>query len=100
MTLVLDDLSAQAVADDEPELAARLWGAGRALTKATGATIAQFTDEWFEAALRPSVRTSVGADDLKRWAAEGAAMSLDDAVAFALGLTKEELATLADTHVD
>jgi len=39
ITLVIDDLSAQALADDEPERAARLWGAGRALTKASGATL-------------------------------------------------------------
>jgi predicted ATPase/class 3 adenylate cyclase len=100
MTLVIDDLSSQALADDEPERAARLWGAGRALATATGATLASFTDSWIESLLRPNVRNTIAKDDLDRWAAEGAAMSLDDAVAYALGLTRDELATLADSHVD
>jgi tetratricopeptide (TPR) repeat protein len=59
MTLLIDDLSAQALADDEPERAARLWGAGRALTKATGATLAAFTDTFYESQLRPNVRRMV-----------------------------------------
>jgi hypothetical protein len=100
ITLVVDDLSSQALADDEPERAARLWGAGRALTKASGATLAAFTDKWFEASLRPSVRTSVDPADLERWAAEGAAMSLDEVVAYALGIRVEDLAALAESHVD
>jgi predicted ATPase/class 3 adenylate cyclase len=100
MTLLIDDLSAQSLADDEPERAARLWGAGRALAKATGATLASFTDGWIEVQLRPNVRTSIAPDDLERWSAEGAAMSLDEAVAYALGIRVEELATLAETHVD
>jgi predicted ATPase len=100
MTLVVDDLSAQALADEEPERAARLWGAGRALAKATGATLASFTDAWIETQLRPNVRNMIDKADLDRWAAEGAAMSLDDAVAYALGLTRDELAKLAESHVD
>ena len=100
MTLVLDDLSAQALADEEPERAARLWGAGRALTKASGAKLAAFTDKFFEADLRPNVRREVDPADLERWAAEGAAFGLDDAVAYALGITKDELANLAARHVD
>ncbi|HET9852284.1 MAG TPA: adenylate/guanylate cyclase domain-containing protein [Candidatus Limnocylindrales bacterium] len=100
MTLLIDDLSAQALADDEPERATRLWGAGRALTKASGATLASFTDTWFEVSLRPNVRTEVDPADLERWAAEGAAMSLDQTVAYALGITVDELATLAQAHLD
>ncbi|HXG26054.1 MAG TPA: adenylate/guanylate cyclase domain-containing protein [Candidatus Binatia bacterium] len=99
ITLVLDDLSAQALADDEPELAAKLWGASRALTEATGATLATFTDEWYESALRPNVRTAVDPKDLGRWAAEGAALSLDAAVAYALGIEVDDLARLEDEHV-
>ena len=99
VTMVIDDLSAQAVAEDEPERAARLWGAGRALTLATGATLASYTDEWFEAALRPNVRSEVDPADLAAWSAEGAAMSLDEAVAFALGVPVGELPSVADTHV-
>jgi predicted ATPase len=100
MTLVIDDLSAQAVADQEPERAARLWGAGRSLTKASGATIAAFTDTWFEIELRPNVRKAVDPADLERWAAEGAAMSLDETVAYALGISIDDLSSLAASHID
>jgi predicted ATPase/class 3 adenylate cyclase len=100
ITLLIDDLSAQALADEEPERAARLWGAGRALTKATGATLAAFTDTFYEASLRPNVRSAVQPADLERWAAEGAALSLDEAVGYALDVKVEDLATLAATHVD
>ncbi len=100
MTLVIDDLSAQALFDDEPERAARLWGAGRALAKATGATLASFTDSWIESLLRPNVRNMVDPADLERWAAEGAALSLDEAVAYALDIPIEDLATLAESDAD
>jgi hypothetical protein len=100
ITLLIDDLSAQALADEEPERAARLWGAGRALTKATGATLAAFTDTFYEASLRPNVRSAVQPADLERWSAEGAALSLDEAVGYALDVKVEDLATLAATHVD
>jgi predicted ATPase len=98
MTLVIDDLSAQALADEEPERASRLWGAARALAKATGATIASFTDGWIEALVRPNVRNTVDPADLERWAAEGAALSLDEAVAYALEIKIEDLVTLAEAH--
>jgi predicted ATPase/class 3 adenylate cyclase len=100
MTLVVDDLSAQALADDQPERAARLWGAGRALATATGATLASYTDAWIESLLRPNVRNMIDPADLERWAAEGAALSLNEAVAYALGITVEELAKLAATDSD
>ncbi|HUQ44217.1 MAG TPA: adenylate/guanylate cyclase domain-containing protein [Candidatus Limnocylindria bacterium] len=100
MTLVIDDLSAQALADDDPERAARLWGAARALATATGATLASYTDGWIEAQLRPNVRLAVQPEDLERWAREGAAMSLDQAVAYALGVPSEELSRLTDRHAD
>ena len=100
MTMIIDDLSAQALADEEPERAARLWGAGRALAKATGATLASYTDGWIEAQLRPNVRNTIAPADLERWAAEGAALSLDEAVAYALGIPVTELSTLTEAHVD
>ena len=100
MTLVIDDLSAQALADEDPERAARLWGAGRALASATGANLASYTDAWIESLLRPNVRNVIDKAELDRWAAEGAAMSLDAAVAYALGIDVGELATLAAGHVD
>jgi predicted ATPase/class 3 adenylate cyclase len=100
MTMVIDDLSSMALADDQPERASRLWGAGRALAKATGATLASYTDGWIESQLRPNVRNSIEPTDLQRWAAEGAALSLDEAVAYALGLTAEELETLRNSQID
>jgi predicted ATPase len=100
MTMVIDDLSAQALADEDSERAARLWGAGRSLAKATGATLASYTDAWIETLLRPNVRNSVDQADLERWGAEGAALSLDEAVAYALGIDVDELATLVPAHVD
>lgn len=100
MTLCIDDLSAQALADEQPERAARLWGAGRALAKATGATLASFTDSWIESLLRPNVKNVLAEEDLERWAAEGAAMSLDAAVAYALGVPVDELDGIRGAHVD
>ena len=100
VTMVIDDLSAQALADDDPERAARLWGAGRALAKATGATLASYTDGWIERQLRPNVRVAVAPEDLERWSQEGAALSLDEAVAYALGMSIEDLDQLASSHVD
>jgi predicted ATPase/class 3 adenylate cyclase len=91
ITLVLDDLSSQALADGDPIRAARLWGAARALTTATGASLASFTDSWIEQKVRPSVRTALDPADLERGAREGAAMPLDDAVAYALDTTLEQL---------
>ena len=98
VTLVIDDLSAQALADDEPERATRLWGAGRALATATGATLASFTDSWIESLLRPNVKNMVDQADLDRWSAEGAKFTLDEAVAYALNTTLEDLATLTEGH--
>jgi hypothetical protein len=91
ITMVVDDLSSQALADDEPVRAARLWGAARALTAATGAGLAGFTDGWIEQKVRPNVRVALDPAELERGAQEGAAMPLDEAVAYALDIKVEEL---------
>ncbi len=91
ITMVLDDLSSQALADDDPIRAARLWGAARTLTAATGATLAAFTDGWIEQQVRPNVRVALEPADLERGACEGAAMSLDEAVAYGLDVPMDEL---------
>ena len=100
ITLVIDDLSAQAIADHDYERAARLWGAGRALATATGATLATFTGTYIESLLLPHVRALIDPVDLERWSAEGAALSLDEAVAYALGITVDELKARSRSDVD
>ena len=94
LTLVLDDLSSLALALDDPERAARLWGAARNLTNATGAGLAAFVDGWIEQSVRPNVRKSLAPDVLAALAREGAAMPIDEAVAYALGVSVDALDSL------
>jgi len=96
ITMVIDDLSSQALADDDPVRAARLWGAARTLTAATGAGLAGFTDGWIEQQVRPNVRVALDPADLERGAREGAAMSLDEAVAYGLDVSVEALQSSID----
>lgn len=84
ITLVLDDLSSQAVGAGQFERAARLWGAARALASTTGATLASLVDEAVEREVRPNVRKALGPERLDALAREGGAMALDDIVAYAL----------------
>jgi predicted ATPase/class 3 adenylate cyclase len=91
ITLVLDDLSSHAVAVEQPERAARLWGAGRALARTTGATLASMVDDAIEVNARPNVRNELSAEALEKFAAEGAAMALDAVVAYALEVPVGEL---------
>ncbi len=91
ITLVFDDLSSQALADEDFIRAARLWGAARALTDSAGLGIADYTDGWIEQQVRPNVRVALDPEDLQRGAKEGSAMPLDEAVAYALDSTVEEV---------
>jgi hypothetical protein len=84
ITLVLDDLSSQALADGDPVRAGRLWGAARNLAATTGANLASLVDENMEVEARPNVRKSLPPDELDRLGREGAALGLDDVVAYAL----------------
>jgi predicted ATPase/class 3 adenylate cyclase len=84
VTMVLDDFSALAVVEGDLPRAARLRGAARNLTRETGATLATVVDDWFEAYDRPGVRSALSPEDLDRFEKEGAAMSLGDAVTYAL----------------
>jgi predicted ATPase/class 3 adenylate cyclase len=86
ITLVLDDLSSLAVAAEDFERAARLWGAARNLATTTGAQLASVVDESIELRNRPNVRTALGPDALDALAREGGAMALDDIVAYALDI--------------
>jgi predicted ATPase/class 3 adenylate cyclase len=91
ITLILDDLSSQSLADGAPDRAGRLWGAARNLATTTGVNLASLVDEMMEVEARPSVRKLVAPDDLDRFAREGAAMALDDVVAYALDIPIDEL---------
>jgi predicted ATPase/class 3 adenylate cyclase len=84
IAMVIDDLSSQALADEDPLRAAKLWGAARSLTAATGATLVGFIDGWIEQQVRPNVRVALDPAVLERGAREGSAMAMEEAVAFAL----------------
>ncbi len=85
VTLTLDDLSAISAGEGDLPRAARLRGAARNLTAETGAGLAGYVEEAFENRLRPGVRSVMAPEDLARYGAEGAAMTLEQAIAYALG---------------
>jgi predicted ATPase/class 3 adenylate cyclase len=84
LTLTLDDLSALAVAEGDLLRAARLRGAAANLAVETGTTLRAVVEEASDSGFRPSIRTAMPADDVDRYGAEGAAMTLDEIVAYAL----------------
>jgi predicted ATPase/class 3 adenylate cyclase len=84
LTLVLDDYSALAAARGDMPRSARLHGAARALALTTGANLSNLVDELDEANAIPTTRTILTAQDVEQYAAEGRAMSLADAVKYAL----------------
>jgi predicted ATPase len=84
LTLVFDDLASLAAFDGDPERAARLWGAARSLTAATGVNLASFVDQFLEQFL-PTAKAMLSPEEVVRLAAEGAAMTIDQVVAYALG---------------
>jgi tetratricopeptide (TPR) repeat protein len=96
ITLVLDDLASQALAEDQLERAARIWGAARNLTTNTGANLASFVDGWIEGQSRPNIRTALPAEALDALSKEGAAMTLDEAVSYALDVPIAELGSHAE----
>jgi predicted ATPase/class 3 adenylate cyclase len=97
LTLVLDDLSSQAIGDGDNERAGRLWGAARNLATTTGATLASMVDEQVEFGVRFNVRKVLPPDRLEALAAEGAAIPLDDLVAYALEVPADALRSGADS---
>jgi non-specific serine/threonine protein kinase len=85
LSLTLYDLSAIAVQEGDLERAARLRGAATNLSNETGTTLGVLTEDAFEdARTRPSVREQMSVADVERLGAEGAAMTLDQLVAYAL----------------
>jgi predicted ATPase/class 3 adenylate cyclase len=84
ITLVLDDLSGTALFDNDLPRAGRMWGAARHLQEITGTDLASFSETGFGSLGYRTAPQVMPPDDLERYAAEGAAMSLDEAVAYAL----------------
>jgi predicted ATPase/class 3 adenylate cyclase len=83
ITLVLDDLSGVALFDNDLPRAGRMWGAARHLQEITGVDLASFTETGFGSLGYLTASQVLPPDELERYAAEGAAMSLDEAVAYA-----------------
>jgi len=84
VNLALDALAAVAVGEGDAARAGRLWGAARHLQRTSGAELATW-DEALLDTLPFSPRRALDSDDLERLAAEGAALPLTDAIAYALG---------------
>jgi predicted ATPase/class 3 adenylate cyclase len=91
MAIVFDDLASESIARGDLPRAARLWGAARALSSAGGIGLADFVESRWEPQNRPSMKSAMDGESLDRYAAEGRAMSLDEAVAYALDMPVEDL---------
>ncbi len=85
ITLALDDFASLAAADGDAERALRIWGAARSLSTTTGTGLASFVDEAHDQYRRPSARGLLEPEAADRLAREGAAMTLDEVVGYALG---------------
>jgi predicted ATPase/class 3 adenylate cyclase len=84
VNLVLDDLSLVAMAAGDEERAGRLWGAARQLQSATGTALADYVKNKHLFGVDPP-EDLIDPARLRVLAAEGAAMGLDELVAYALG---------------
>ena len=97
VTLVLDDFAQIAVASGDPVRGGRLWGAARHLQVTTGTAIADYIEQNGDLFGIPTPNKVLAPDELERTSAEGAAMRLDEVVAYALEVGET---TLADGHVE
>ena len=84
ITLVLDDLASIAVVRGDPPRAARIYGGARHLQRTTGTDLANYVEETYKQFDAPSPRDALPPEDFERYSAEGAVMSLDELVAYAL----------------
>ena len=84
ITLILDDLASIAVSAGDPPRAGRLYGAARHLQATSGTTLAMYVEETYSQFNAPSPRSVLSPEDFQRYVAEGAAMGLDEIVAYAL----------------
>lgn len=85
VTLALDDLSAVAVADDDLARAARLQGLARRIQASSGTGLATLVQETFESVTRPDASNRLDPAELERLRQEGASMSLQQGIRYALG---------------
>ena len=95
VTLVIDDLAIVAANAADLPRAGRLWGAARHLQQTSGATLADYVEQNYAMFGVPTPHHAMSADELAPLAAEGAAMGLDELVAYALGI---ERSTLLSPH--
>ena len=84
ITLTLDDLALIEAGAGRMERSGRLWGAARRLQQVTGTALADYVEATKDLYGVPTARMAVGEEALARLAAEGAAMTLDEVVAYAL----------------
>ncbi|MEX2184427.1 MAG: adenylate/guanylate cyclase domain-containing protein [Chloroflexota bacterium] len=85
VTLVLDDLALVALADGDRVRAGRLWGGARRLQQRTGTMLADYVERNSVLFGVPTPNEALSQAELDQAAAEAAAMSLDELVAYALG---------------
>jgi tetratricopeptide (TPR) repeat protein len=97
MILVLDDLAMVALGNGDSERSGRLWGAARHLQRSTGTALADYVDQNNKLFGVPTPKDVLPADELQRLETEGAAMSLDEVVAYALDATAD---VPRDSHVE
>jgi len=97
VTLVLDELAQIAVAEGDTTRGGRLWGAARHLQATTGTTLADYVEQNYELFGIATPNRVMAPDDLARTAAEGAAMGLDEVVAYALSA---EGGARSDAHAE
>ena len=86
VTLTLDDLAIVAEGQGDHVRGGRLWGAARHLQATTGTALADYVEQTKELFGVATPRDALPPDELARYAADGAAMGLDEVVAYALGL--------------
>lgn len=82
--LTLDDLAIIAASRREGPRSGRLWGAARHLQQTTGTALADYVQETYTMFDSPMPAQLLSESELAEKAAEGAAMGLDEIVAYAL----------------
>jgi predicted ATPase/class 3 adenylate cyclase len=95
--LTLDDLSVSAVGRDNLERAAVLWGAARHLQQSTGTALADYVEQMNGLFGIKTPKEALPEAELQSSSARGAAMSLDEVVAYAL---ESPTGVPPDSHVE